>query len=179
MKRHHIFLRSIFAMGKVSSKGFTIFELLLSSGIAFLVFGLAWSVYIFIETQWQEGFIIMSLERDAAIAMEKMLRGISGRNGLREAKVLNLPDDSLEYVSVDFAGVDDVTRRFYFTAADNTIYYDDDTSAGGTNAIIARHVDTLTFSRTDRAITIDLVLEQLIRGRTKQVHLQTELNLRN
>jgi len=158
-----------------ASKGMTMVEVLLSSVIIILVFAAIFAIYIFVQNTWQQGYAVMKLERDASIAMEKMARGIDGQNGIREAKYIDSPNDGATASTISFTGIDDVVRTFSRSVADSTLRYDE----GLGQSIIAENVSSLTFSRTNNLITINLILEEIIRGKHFNVSLMTSVRLRN
>ena len=161
-----------------SKKGFAIPEFLLASLVIMLLMGIMWSLYMFIQQQWQEGYITMKLERSASTAMEKMVRGIAGRHGIREAKAISPPDPGNSGANIDFTGLDDVTRRFYFSSADNTLYYRNNVS-GGSDEVISTDVQSATFSRASNLITVNLVLEETAGQKSIEVELETNVKFRN
>ena len=161
-----------------SKKGFTIAEFMVASLVIMLLMGIVWSLYIFIQQQWQEGYITMKLERSASTAMESMVRGITGRHGIREANAISPPDPGDSSTSIDFTGLDDVTRRFYFSSADNTLYYRNNVS-GGSDEVISTDVQSATFSRASNLITVNLVLEETAGQKSIEVELETNVKFRN
>ena len=165
-------------------KGFTIIELLTVMAIMGLVIGGVITIYIMGATAWKEGSVQVALQRGGSIAMEKMVRGVYGTNGIREAKhntdsepnnvTLHSGNTEIQYKS----GIDNVTRRFYLSGSE--IWYDSDTSPGGGDCI-AENVTGLTFSPSliDNMVTINLGMEGQVIDKTIKVDLSTEVKLRN
>lgn len=69
-----------------NQSGFTLIELLVASIITLFVFSSVISTYVMIQKFWRGGSTQIELQRDARIAMDKIVRKV--RNGL-QAQVLN------------------------------------------------------------------------------------------
>ena len=156
-------------------KGFSLIEVLIVTSVLVLLTGGAIAIYIRCLNAWEEGSLEASLQRKASTAMEKMVRGIDGTKGIREAKSVTFPDSStIQYTS----GIDDQQRSFHLST-DEIIY----TSASGVESTIAEDVRTapagLTFSAAGDLVTINLGMEGRIMDRIIPVNLTTEVTLRN
>jgi len=166
--KHYIGLFQKQRNKKRGLKAFTIAEFVTSSAIIFMVFGVLWIVYAFIQDNWATGYATMKLERDGGTVMERMVRGLSGEHGIREAKAVSLLDDGLEYNTIDFSvdanndGDDDdagdYVSRVYYDGAQRAIYYMPDITAGLTY-LVASDVQNLTFSRPAATDIIEINAE--------------------
>ena len=152
-------------------RGFTIVEVLLATIILLLVVAGVSAVYLMALTTWHEGGAQVMLQRGASIAMEKMVRGIDGTDGIRESKSVTCGSDSIQYTS----GIDDKTRRFYLS--NGQIWYDDpdDTS----DISIATDVSGLTFSASNDRVSITISMADQVRDKSITASLVTQVKLRN
>jgi len=162
--------------------GFTLMEFLMTLVLTVLVTAAAMAVYLMSVTTWKEGTTQIALQREASTAMEKMVRGVDGRNGIREAYDIAIPSNTIiRYRS----GIDAVERSFYLNGSD--VMYDPDTSINGGEVSItdkARAVGVavtqgLIFTRAGNLITIKLGLRDSVRGKDIDVDLSTNIKLRN
>ena len=161
-----------------SRKGFTIIELLMATTIMTLVISGSITIYIMSLTAWKEGSVQIALQRKASIAMEKMLRGVTGMDGIREADTVVLPNTTtIQYTS----GIDSITRSFYLNG--DKIMYDPDTSISGDQFCIAEKVRTspsgLTFAVSGDIVTINLSTQEQVMDNMVTIDLSTLVNLRN
>ena len=157
--------------------GFSLIEILTSTVITMLVIGGALAIYIMSITAWKEGGVQTALQRQASIAMEKMVRGVEGRHGIREASnpvERYSSNTEIRYTS----GIDNVTRRFYLSSGE--IWYDPDTSPGGGERI-AENVTGLTFpvSGSSDIVIIDLNMGKQVKDKMISIDLSTQVTLRN
>lgn len=167
-------------------RGFTLVEILIAATIMVLVVGGAISIYLMAITAWKEGSVQIALQRDASLAMEKMVRGIYGRKGIREAQQISLPATGSSGTRIDFVDAEDstLTRSFYFstgldgdasTVADNQLM-----SSETTDPIIKSNVRTLTFNHlSDDVVTINLGVQDTVRNKEINVDLSTTVKKRN
>lgn len=172
--------------------GFTLIEILIAITIMGLVVGGAISVYLMSITAWKEGSVQIALQRKGSLAMEKMVRGVNGRYGIREGRATTLTlvgSDRIE-VAVDMNdpptpgdASDDTTISFYKSG--DQLIYDPDTSptATGDEFPIAENVRTvppgLTFAVSGGIVTIDLGMQDKVRDKDINVDLSTTVKIRN
>lgn len=150
-------------------RGFTLVELMLSSIIIGLIFASVVATYIMLEKIWREDLVSSELVREADIAVEKMIRGPSGHDGLEEAKSASVPQpDRVEYTDIDDAV--GYTRRFYYS---NGAIYNE---AG---KVILSDVSLVAFSKVNNVITIDLMTHRYVVNKEIKFHLQTKVKPRN
>jgi len=157
-------------------KGFSLMEFMIGSAIGVLIFACIMVIYIMALSSWKEGNMQVTLQREASITMEKMVRGVDGNNGVREADQVSLPNSyTIEYTS----GIDGTERSFYLSGTD--IVFDPDTSVAGDEYSIANVPDgiTLAFTESSDMVTIALGLQGDIKDRTITINLSTNVYLRN
>lgn len=156
--------------------GYTLIEIFIALTIVLLVMGGALGIYVMAMTAWKEGGIQISLQRKASIAMEKMVRGVDGRNGIRSASAVSSSSAStIQYTSGQ-------ERSFYLSGSE--IMYDPDTSTSNDEYAIAENVTTpsgLTFSvsASGTIITINLSMQDNVMGKDINVSVSTQVKLRN
>jgi len=123
---------------------------------------------------WREGSTQITLQREASTVMEKMVRGVDGQNGIREASSVTTPtSDCIQYIS----GVDGQERSFYLDGTD--IMYDPDTSTASDEYSAAEDVSGLAFSVSGDIITVDLNMLRAAGPRDMTLNLSTVIKLRN
>lgn len=159
-------------------KGFTTLETLLAALILVFIVGCAVAIYLMSVTTWKEGSTQISLQREAGSAMEKMVRGVNGMNGIREAETVSLASSSnIRYTSA----IDSVERSFYLSSGN--IIYDPSTSAANDEFSIAENVRSsgLSFSVSadGKIVTINLGVGNQVMGKNIYVDLTTKVQLRN
>jgi len=155
-------------------KGFSLIELLIASIIGTLVVAGVWFIYLMSSNIWKEGYVQITLQQEAGLAMDKMVWGMDGKNGIREAESVSVPNSyTIEYTS----GLDSVERSFYLE--DGEILYDPDTSSADDEYAIAEDVSSLTFSQAGGVVTITLNAQQDVRDKYINVPLTTRVKLRN
>jgi hypothetical protein len=154
--------------------GLTLLELLIALLITMLIVMGIWGIYIMALNTWSEGREQIAVQRQANIAMEKMIRGIEGSNGIREAYSADLPTlNSIEFTS----GIDGVERSFYLD--DTGLMYDPDTSVTGDETNIDENTVVLMFTASARVVTITLGVQKTFRDKAVVSNLETEVTLRN
>lgn len=170
-------------------QGLTLVEILIAVTIMGLVVGGAISIYLMSITAWKEGSVQIALQRKGSLAMEKMVRGIDGRKGIREAREISSPAVGSSATQIDFVDADDstLTRSFYFSAgldddantvADNQLIYEDEN--GNETSIIKNNLRTLTFNHlSDDVVTINLGVQDTVRNKEINVDLSTTVKKRN
>ncbi len=157
-----------------AERGFTLTELLIASVIMMLIIAGAASVYFTSYKSWRRSIVVASLQRDGGLAMEEMVRGVGGENGIREAESVSLPDvNTIRYTS----GIDGLERGFYLS--DSNIMHDPDTSASGDEFIIAENVSSLTFSTYYSMVTINLGIQGQVNGESLDMAFETGVTIRN
>lgn len=157
-------------------QGFTLIELSIVMLIIVLVIGGVMFVYTMSTTAWKEGSAQIILQREGSIAMEKMVRGINGTNGIREAgsALTSVSNTKIEYTS----GIDDRERSFRLSGSE--IKYDPNTiDPNDVELIIAEHVTGLEFTISGDIVTIELSLMDEVVDRPINVDLSTNVRLRN
>lgn len=153
-------------------------ETLLSSFILIFVVGCGVAVYLMSLTTWKEGSAQISLQREASAAMEKMVRGVNGMNGIREANTVSIISGStIRYTSA----IDSVQRSFYLSSG--KIMYDPSTTVADNEYSIAENVRSngLSFSLSadSKIVTISLGMGTQVRDKNIYVDLATKVQLRN
>ena len=172
-------------------EGFTLVEILIAITIMGLVVGGAISIYLMSITAWKEGSVQIALQREGSLAMEKMVRGLYGRNGIREAQSVVIPNaNTIRYTS----GVDGVERSFSLDVLDidndgytDEIFYNPDSPViNGNEVFIVEKKDSrpnlvvgLTFAVSGSIVTINLGMQDKVRGKDINVDLSTSVKLRN
>ncbi len=162
-----------------NSRAFTIVEVLIASAIIIIVIAGSLAFYLMARTAWIDCSKRIPLQRKASLAMEKMVRGVDGRNGIREADagsvIISNSDTKIEYTS----GIDAKERSFYLS--DSKIMHDPNTDPldSSPTVDIAEKVSGLTFAVTGGIVTINLGMQDMVRDRSIKVDLQTEVRCRN
>ncbi len=165
-------------------KGFTLIELLIATAIMLLIIGGTMTIYLMSITAWQEGSMQIVLQRKGSIAMEKMVRGVDGRNGIREAKAGSVTCvNTTSEKSIQYTTIDGKKRKFYLSGSE--IIYDPDTLTPGDHFSIAKYVETPSvddeplFAVSGNIVTINLVMEEEVMDKPINVDLSTQVKLRN
>lgn len=171
-----------------SKNGFSLVEVLLASSIAAMIIGGIVIVYFMSVSAWNEGSAQFTLQRRGSIAMEKMTRGVDGRNGIREAQEISLPATGATGTQINYVDAVNpaITRSFFISAgddgdintpADNQIIYSE---AGVDTPVVGSDVRSLSFNHSsDNAVTIELGLQDNVRGKTLNLDLRTTVKMRN
>lgn len=170
--------------------GFTLVEIMVTLIAGVMLIGGVYLAYLMAMRSWQEGSANVGLERTAGIIVEKIVRGVNGRFGLREADIgtVQVSEDghSVTYM-VDKQdpptswNSDDVTSRYYQLGT--RVWYDPDTSVAGDEIALNRFgdVESLDFSLSDYLLTARLVLTEAAARTTQRelsVRMQTDIFLR-
>jgi prepilin-type N-terminal cleavage/methylation domain-containing protein len=170
--------------------GFTLVEMMVTLIAAVMLIGGVYLVYLMAIRSWQEGSVNVSLERTAGIIMDKIVRGVNGRFGLREADIgtvqVSSDGHSVTYM-VDKHdpptawNSDDLTARYYQVATG--VWYDPNTSVAGDEIGLNRFgdVQSLDFSLSGYVLTARLVLTKAAPRTTQHVlsvRMQTDIFLR-
>ena len=72
-------------MISVSAQGFTLLELLVATALSLLVMAMVMTVFVGTLGMWRDGMARLQLSQQSRLVREKMLRGIDGQYGLRQA----------------------------------------------------------------------------------------------
>ena len=155
-------------------KGFSIIELSVAAIIMSLIVVGILTVDLMTVTAWREGGVQLTLQRKAGVVMEKMVRGIDGLNGIREAGNINIPNNNtILYVS----GINAIQRSFSLVG--NDIMYDPDTAVAGNEFSIADMVNNLNFAINGDVVTITLGMRERVRDTNIDALLTTQIMIRN
>jgi prepilin-type N-terminal cleavage/methylation domain-containing protein len=170
--------------------GFTLVEMMVALVTAIMLIGGVYLVYLMALRSWAEGSSNVALERTAGVLMDKIVRGVNGRFGLREADI-GLITISADGHSVTFLAdkndpptawnSDDVTSRYYQLGTN--IYYDPNSSVAGDEIRLNRfgNVENLAFSMSRYVVTARLSLTApapRITERLLSVRMETNIFLR-
>ena len=158
--------------------GVTLVEILIASAIAIIVTTVALTFYLMTCNACMDSSKRAPLQRKAGLAMEKMVRGINGKDGIREADGVTIfGDTKIEYTS----GIDAQERSFYLSGSE--MIYDPDTSISNNEfSIIGKVItsdDHPIFSLTDSIVTINLDMQDKIRDTDINISLSTRVMIRN
>ena len=160
-------------------KGFTLVELLIGMIIVGMIVAGALAIYIMSITAWKEGGVQIMLQREGSIAMEKMVRGLGGTDGIREASSVTVSGygTKIQYKS----GVDNQTRSFEFKSGYGKIYYDPDISTASDEFSIAENVSGLIFTYITGygIVAINLEMKEEVLDNEINLDLATQVKLRN
>ncbi|MBU1083809.1 MAG: hypothetical protein ABIG55_00375 [Candidatus Omnitrophota bacterium] len=159
-------------------KGFSLTEVIITAFILTMAIGGMMAFYTMGQKTWKDGNTRADVQRQARIALDVMVRGAGGTDGIREASSVSLPNTStIRYIS----GIDAVERSFYLSGTD--VFYDPDTGSGGDEYKIADDVRAsppgLVFALNGSVVTIEIYTEDQVAGRTLGAALSTKVNLRN
>jgi prepilin-type N-terminal cleavage/methylation domain-containing protein len=171
-------------------RGFTLPEMIISLIASVMLIGGVYLVYLMGMRSWAEGSSNVALERTAGVLMDKIVRGVNGRFGLREANIgaVTVSEDGR---SVTFQvdkndpptawNSDDVTSRYYQVGTD--VWYDPNISVGGDEILLNRfgEVEDLVFSMSAYVLTARLSLTTpapLTTERRLSVLMETDIFLR-
>lgn len=138
-----------------NNAGYTLIELLVASMISLFVFSSVISTYIMVQRFWRGGSTQIEIQRDARIAMDKIVRKV--RSGL-EASVLN-GGDTLQLrldPNKTETQTDDIWCQYDF--ADNEITFTPDISSPGDYTVILHNVykdnERAVFTLNGKNVTI-------------------------
>jgi len=168
-------------------KGFTMSELLLAITISMILLAVVITFYIMTNKLWAYGNAKANLQRKARGTVERMVRGVNGFNGLREATTIDSPAVGFSQDSVMFSDTLGSSRSFYLsggpdgnkaTFLDNQLRYIDD--AGNDTVILDNYISSLSFNTiSSDSIDINIGLQDTVRGQTVDINLYTHVTLRN
>jgi prepilin-type N-terminal cleavage/methylation domain-containing protein len=147
--------------------GFTLAEMMVALIAGIILIGGVCLIFLMTLRCWQEGSSVAALERTAGTTMEKIVRGVYGRFGLREANIGTV-QLSADGQSVTFqvdkhdpptpSYSDDVTSRYYQLGT--RLWYDANVSVAGDTIPLNRfgNVETVKFSQSGDVLTAVLSL---------------------
>lgn len=163
-----------------NSRALTIVEVLVTSAIIVVVLAGSLAFYLMARSAWIDCSERVPLQRKASLAMEKMVRGIDGRDGIREADaqtvVLTDSDSDGKNERIDFTDLSGSGRNFRLVGTE--IKYDSSTDP------LTTEVTDLAFSYPDflakpRWLRIELTMGKDVRGEWMYVNLRTDVKIRN
>lgn len=171
----------------INKSALTIIELLVASVIGLWVTVIAVVLYIVTQATWQDSACCLEIQRNANMAMEKILRGTradsdSAAHGLLDAKTFAIDNPGkIRFTS----GVDSKERSFYLSG--DCLMYDPDTSVSLDEKAAADKIKKLKFEDvTDyeanpnkKIISIELTTSKAVKGVDKTVDLSGRALLRN
>ena len=174
-----------------NNSGFTLVEILIASTISMVLLGGIMAVFLTSLNVWVMGSTDMSLERYGTLTLEKIVRGMGGRYGLREANGSTIAIDA-DGNGITFtvdkndpptsSAGDDTTVRVYLDPSNGNMMYDPDTSIAGNAFNISREgvVRDITFTQNGDVISVDVWLSQDVTpsSRTVEMRFQTSVSVR-
>ena len=173
-----------------SRAGFTLIEILIAIAIFVVVMTIVMSVFIAGLRTRAEGAANMALEREGSVILERIMRGLYGAGGLREARrdtvTVGSRGDTLTF-SVDrndyptLQPSDDTTSLIYLLEGE--VYYRPDLEVSETARISTAegHVESLQFTRTSDGLDIEIKLSSdlPVTDRRAFIHLTKSVTMRN
>lgn len=176
--------------GRRSAQGFTLVELLVAIAVFVVLMSIVASIFISGLRTRAEGAESLSLEREGSIILERIVRGIYGKGGLREGNsgTLAVGDDgSSIWFDVDRnayptkSRADDTTSLVYLL--DGDVYYRPDTTSDVIECISGGegHVEALQFTYVPVQVNMTMKLSSSLPGTDRKafIHLTKSVNLRN
>lgn len=108
---------------RLSQKGFTLAEILIAMPILLLMVGAIAGIYLTFITAWQEDSNQIALQMKASSAIEKMVRGVGGSGGIREAKsgTVTVTGSTM----IQYTDINDTVHKYYLDANTKRVYHDD------------------------------------------------------
>jgi prepilin-type N-terminal cleavage/methylation domain-containing protein len=176
--------------GQRSARGFTLIEILVAVAVFSVIMTIVASIFISGLRARAEGAESMSLEREGSIILERIIRGIYGKGGLREGNSGTLAvgeDGSSIWFNVDRntlptkTRADDITSLVYLLNGD--VYYRPDTTSEAIECISSGdgHVEELQFTYVPTQVHVTMKLSSSLPGTDRKafIHLTKSVNLRN
>lgn len=164
----------------MNSKGFTIIELMIASAIMLLVLGGVITVYIVSNTFIQAGIAEVSIQKDAQVIGEKIIRWVrSGSN----AEIFGSGDSIQIETKIAINPSQTVTSAISYIDGHDEIYYDSNISDGVPSSLILDGVYKLTgrniFSKTGNIINVNFGIESdYLHGRIQPVEVSLRIRMR-
>lgn len=173
-----------------SRAGFTLIEILIAIAIFLVVMTIVMSVFIAGLRTRAEGAANMALEREGSVILERIMRGLYGAGGLREAQrdtvtvgssgdTVRFNVDRNEYPTSGTS--DDTTSLIYFLSGE--VYFRADVDGADAERISGAegHVESLQFTRTSDGLDIAIKLSSdlPVTDRRAFIHLTKSVSMRN
>jgi len=143
------------------SKGVTLVELMVATGLASALFFALASVYILMDSSWDRGTSLLNLQRDGSYAVVELASAVRMGSAMEAA-----PATTLTIKDVN----DSTLAQYYFQASDSTLR-----DIAGARVIPSR-VDSLSFSLSGQTVAIALVLTD---AQDQKAFFNTSASLRN
>jgi len=172
------------------SKGFTLVEILIAIAVFMVVMTVAMSIFIAGLRARAEGVANLALEREGSVILERIMRGVYAKGGLREGNsgtVTVSEDGSSIWFTVDRnpyptkTRADDITSLVYLL--DGEVYYKPDVNGSETVRLSSAegHVESLQFVPTASGVDIAIKLSSSLPAteRTAFIHLTKSVTMRN
>ena len=156
-------------------RGLTIPEMLLGLIIAGMGIAATITIYVMVSQMWKDDLVMNELSRNANIAIERMLHGITENTGLLAAKEILSPAEGATANIVTYKDSNGVSRRFYYS--EGKIYAAQGLTASG-NAIIS-DVDSAAFYYNGKTVHIKLALRKASGSKEINLLVETQVSPRN
>jgi len=123
----------------VGNKGFSIAELLVSLGIALIVFAIIGGTYVTTQRLWRGGFSQITFQSLGRVSLDKICRSMRSATGAtildsgNRVRFVTDPNRTPQDAS------DDITREYYVSGTD--IIYDPNVSVSGDQVTLLRNVN--------------------------------------
>lgn len=153
-------------------RAFSLPEVMVSAVLTILVAGSSLVLYMMISKVWNEDLTQTDVSRGASVAVEKMVRGADGNDGIREAKSITSPIEGASGTYITFTDMNDSARQFYFDSGTSTVKDE-------SGSILASNVKSLYFTNSGECIQIDLSARKYILGKEIGFSIQTKVKPRN
>ena len=173
-----------------SSRGFTLIEILIAVAVFVVVMTVVMSIFISGLRTRAEGVTNLALEREGSVILERIMRGVYAKGGLREANsgtVTVGEDGSSIWFTVDRntyptkTRADDITSFIYLL--DGEVYYKPDVNDSETVRLSGAqgHVESLQFTPTASGVDIHIKLTSSLPAtdRTAFIYLTKSVTMRN
>ena len=167
---------------RLSLTGFTLVELMVSILVSTVVVGGVFAVFFMSQKMWIEGTSAARVQMEAGLVLEKIVRGVDGQHGLREAQQSTITftdqnndgnDDRIDYTDIDGSN-----RFFRYRAEQEDILTD------VSNSPIAERVTDLVFLQPNPAtkpgwLRISVTVQRTVQGKPIQTNIKTDVLVRN
>lgn len=171
-------------INSINRRGYTLIELLISSGIVTILFASAIGGFVLLYNVINYSLEEYGLQRSANVAMNRIIRNVGeggALHGLRSAKSFTIPSPS----EIDYTGTDGVVRTYRLNQ--RSIIYDNPSRWPYHITIFtapANSVVTLRFWQPpeyldNETVGIYIGITRPIAGRTVSGSASTYVNLRN
>ncbi len=150
-----------------NESAFTLAETLAATAIMLLVLTGVLSVYV-MSLNLSDIETMRAKELDkGSLVMEKILRGINGNDGLRDAVSFTITSPS----DITYTSLDGQSRRFYLSG--NNIYF------GPSDVIVGGDIGALSFIKTADCIDVSITFSKTHRGKIYSFKLSESVYPRN